>query len=130
MYLTDGIRTGRKINGWMITGLWGSVGLGIVGLVFVLVSGIYQWAKLKQMFVFRPVFAAFCAVLFLFVPVPFFLSQPFVAMGNQNAASVLLMLATVFLPVGISISAARFWKSRPQSPLQKMDAIALLFVFQ
>lgn len=130
MFLTDGLKTGRKINGWVIAGLWSSVSLGIIGLVFVFFSGIYQWIRLKKTFVCKPVFMAFCAVLFLFVPIPFFLTQPFVAMGNQNAASVLLMLATILLPIGVLVSVVRFLREKPDSVLQKIDFMALLLVFQ
>ncbi len=130
MFLTDGLKTGRKINGWLIVGLWSSVSLGVVGLVFVFFSGIYQWMRQKKAFVRKPIFAAFCAVLFLFVPVPFFLSQPFVSMGNQNAASVLLMLATIALPVGVLVSVVRFLREKPDSVLQKIDFWAFLLVLQ
>lgn len=128
--LTDGLKTVRKINSWLIAGLWVSFGLGILGLSGVFLSGIWQWIRLKASFVRKPIFAAFCAVLFLFAPVPFFLSQPFVAIGNQNVASVLLMAATIALPVGVLVSLVRCFVQKPDSLLQKIDLFTLLLALQ
>jgi CubicO group peptidase (beta-lactamase class C family) len=130
MFWTDGLRTGQKINGWIIAGLWVSVGLGMLGQCCVFLSGIYQWIRLKASFVRKLIFAAFCAIVFLFVPVPFFLSQPFIAIGNQNLASMLLMAATVVLPVGVLASLVRYFRQKPGSLLQKIDLVTLLLALQ
>lgn len=127
LYFSDGLKTDKKVNGFQILGAWVSVVLGIIGIIYILISGFYQLIKFKKVFPSLPIFWAFLGVLTLFLPIPFFLTQPFVEIANKSAASILLMLSTIIMPFGVLSSFLVGFKKYTKN---KLLTLALLFTLQ
>jgi len=70
------------------------------------------------------------ALLLLLVPVPFFLGQSFMALGDQTVASVLLALVTLLLPLGLVHTLLRVRAHYRQQVLARLYGLAALFLLQ
>jgi hypothetical protein len=128
--MTYGVKTFKKYNGAIILMLWISFVLGVLSMLYVLLSGIYGLLKSKKSYFQNPMIWVFLGVLCLLIPIPFFVNQPFVAIGDKNIASILLMLSTIILPVGTVFSGLYFWKNNAPKINKYVDIIALICVFQ
>ena len=130
VFITYGIKTFKKYNGFIILSLWISYLLGVLSILYVLLSGVYRIFKNKKAIFQNPMIWVFLGILSLLIPVPFFLNQPFVAIGDKSIASILLMLSTIILPLGTVFSGIHFWKNNTPKIYKSFDVIALIFVFQ
>ncbi len=128
--ISDGLTPFRKISGLSILAVWLSLGLGALGLVWLLLSGLVQWFLGGASFRYRPIVWATGAVLFLLVPVPFLATQPFTTWGDLTLGSGLLALATVLLPVGLVVSGVQSWRAGFGSILASLDGVAILLTLQ
>lgn len=130
MVIGDGLTPFRKVWGGAILGVWLSLGLGALGLVWLLVSGLVQWFQCGASFWHRPIVWATVAWLLLLVPVPFLATQAFTTWGDLTAGSGLLALATALLPVGLLVAGGQYWRAVFGSVRAKFDAIAILMTLQ
>jgi Beta-lactamase len=130
VFMTYGVKTFKKYNGAIILMLWISFILGVLSMLYVLLSGIYGLLKNKNSYFQNPMIWVFLGVLSLLIPIPFFLNQPFVAIGDKSIASILLMLSTIILPVGVIFSGIYFWKNNAPKTNKYVDIIALICVIQ
>jgi CubicO group peptidase (beta-lactamase class C family) len=129
-FFSDGFSTHKRINGYYLMAHWISFTLGGLGLVYLLISGIVQTIKFLKHIFSKPISGAFVGVLTLLIPIPFFLTQSFVALGDQNVASVLLFISTGILPVGLAISVIQFLKKGTPKRQDRMLLAAVLFSLQ
>ena len=130
VFMTHGIKTFKKYNGLTILLLWVSCLLGVLSMLYVLFSGVYRFFKNRNSAFQNPVIWVFLGVVSLLIPVPFFLNQPFVTIGDKNMASILLMLATIILPLGTVVSGIHFWKNNTPKTYKSFNVIALICIFQ
>jgi CubicO group peptidase (beta-lactamase class C family) len=130
IFMTYGTKTLKKYNGTIILMLWISFILGVLSMVYVLLSGVYKLFKYKKIIVQQPIIWASLGILSLLIPIPFFLTQSFVEIGDKSIASILLMLSTIVLPLGTIVSGVHFWKVTATQKLLKFDLIAVICVFQ
>jgi hypothetical protein len=128
--ISDGISSVKKTSGLALLGLWISFCLGCIGLLYLLMSGAIQLFKYKRHFINQPVRFSFLSIMLLFVPVPFFLLQSFVSIGDLTAASLLLALATFVLPFGLFASGWLYAKKGMPGLYKKADFLAVVFSFQ
>jgi len=128
--ISDGLSSLKKINGLALLSLWISFCLGLIGLAYLLVSGFVQLIKYKRHFIKKPVRYSFLAIILLFVPVPFFLLQSFVSIGDVTVASVLLAISTFLLPFGLALSGWLYIKNGMPKFYGKADFLAVVFSFQ
>lgn len=128
--MSDGFSSLRKINGVYLLGHWVSFCLGVFGLLYLLVSGAVQLVKYRRHFTVKPVRFSFVSLLLLFVPIPFFLLQSFVSIGDPTVASVMLAVFTCLLPFGLITSAWLYVKHRMPGPYNKTDFLAVVFSLQ
>jgi hypothetical protein len=96
----------------------------------LLISGVVQLVKFKTNIITKPVRFAFLSVILLFVPVPFFLLQSFVSIGDLTAASLLLAISTFLLPFGLAASGLLYIKNGMPKFYDKTDFLAVAFSLQ
>ena len=128
--ISDGLSSLRKINNLALLSLWISFCLGLAGLLYLLISGFVQLVKHKRHFIKKPVWFSFLAIVLLFVPIPFFLLQSFVSIGDVTVASILLAISTFLLPFGLAASAWLYIKNGMPKFYGKADFLAVVFSFQ
>jgi hypothetical protein len=103
-YLTTGIYTLQKINGWKIILVAASLFIGLIGIITVFVAGIYQMITLKLKFSERPGIWAFLGIVLFFISIILIASKNIVFIGDKNFGSILLYFSSVLLPVLVIIS--------------------------
>jgi CubicO group peptidase (beta-lactamase class C family) len=110
-YLTTGINTLQKINGWSIFMLLMSLGGGLLGLVIVFVSGVYQSITYKAQIFRRPIFWTFLWVLFFILSIILIVSKNIVFIGDKNLGSFSLYFTSILFPILVSISLLAYLKN-------------------
>jgi CubicO group peptidase (beta-lactamase class C family) len=103
-YLTTGIYTLQKVNGWKIFLVAISLFMGLLGLITVFVSGIYQLFTLKNKFLTSPIFGAFSGIVFFLTSIILIASKNIVFIGDKNTGSLLLYFSTILFPLLVTIS--------------------------
>jgi hypothetical protein len=112
--VSDGYTTFEKVPVTYLVAHWASIFLGLAGLAWIAISGGVSLLRYRLNFARRPVAPAFLATLLLLVPVPFFLAQSFMALGDPTLAGRLLAAATLLLPAGMLLTlllAGSKWKT-------------------
>ena len=102
--VSDGYTTFEKVPVTYLVAHWASIFLGLAGLTWIAISGGVSLLRYRLNFARRPVAPAFLATLLLLVPVPFFLAQSFMALGDPTLAGRLLAAATLLLPAGMLLT--------------------------
>ena len=128
--LSDGFKTYEKVADVYLYAHWLSVSLGLLGLAWLLLSGCISLLRHPSKFVKRPGTPAFVSILLLVVPVPFFLGQSFMALGDFTLASVLLAVVTLLLPIGMLLTLFRNKQSQSVSRVAMLQGVAAVFVLQ
>ena len=113
--ISDGFKTFEKVSTTYLVAHWASIFLGIVGLTWLFAAGFISLVRYRAKMLRRPEAPAFIALLLLFVPVPFFVTQSFMALGDLTLASALLAVATFLLPIGMFLTITRVTKTRIKS---------------
>jgi CubicO group peptidase (beta-lactamase class C family) len=91
---SDGTNTWQRISAWRYYAQAASFAAGIAGLLALLL--LVAWRFLRRDRAWTP--ATFACLLML-APLPLFALQPFVAIGDVTAASVMLFAASAALPL-------------------------------
>ena len=127
--ISDGLRTFEQISRWRIAPLWASLAAGLSGLVYLVLVGLVRMVRRR----FRPadpLFVPFLAVVALVLPVPFFLGQSFVQLGDLTPASALLAVVTAALPLAMLVGLGLSFRRRPVRVVAVLDGLAMLAVLQ
>lgn len=127
--LSDGLHSYERVSMLRMLVLWGSLALGILGLLYVLLVGLWRAAK-RRLSRRDHLFALLLSMLALLLPLPFFYFQSFLRLGDITVASVLMAVVTGALPLAIAFGLARCWRSRGTGTVEKLDWIGLLAAFQ
>jgi hypothetical protein len=128
--LSDGFQTFRKVPAIYLFAHWASVLLGLGGLIWFVVSGLISLTQSARTFLQNPMAPAFAAIILLLLPVPFFMTQPFMALGDFTIASGLLALVTTLLPIGMAFTFFRTIRRKERGILASTHAIMAFFVVQ
>ena len=126
--LADDDQTHARIGVAHIGLLWASLMAGLLGMVYVLVAG--TWRLLRR----RPWHAdalrlPWLSVVALAVPVPLFLRQSFLQIGDLTAASASLAVVTTLLPMAVLFGLVQ--ALRGARDIKAMgDGVALLAILQ
>lgn len=127
---SDGLHTYQRASMLRMLVLWASVALGVAGLLYVLLVGAWRAVR-RKLAHGGQLFAPLLSVLALLLPVPFFVFQSFLRLGDVTIASVLLAIVTGALPLAMAFGLARCWRGRSQAHgVEKFDWIALLASLQ
>jgi len=102
----------------------------LLGLTWLFVAGLIALLRHRAKMINRPVAPAFVALLLFFIPVPFFMNQSFMALGDLTPASLLLALATLLLPVGMLMTLLRVINLQGKPRVAVLHGLAAVFVLQ
>lgn len=128
--ISDGYRTYKQVNPAVIYGLWSSLGLGLSGMLwFLIAGGIAIKGQGKRGFI-TPQGIAMTGVLGLFLPIPLFFTQSFMALGDKTIASMLLAGATVFLPLTMLLAHGKIVRNKVHNRTDTLHGIAAIAVLQ
>ncbi len=128
--LSDGFQTFKKVPTAYLITHWTSLLMGLAGLVWILIAGTISLVRWRPGVFRRPVAPAFVAAVLLFAPLPFFLTQSFMALGDFTFASAMLATVTLLLPIGMFLTILRAWKAWRASRLNLIHGVAAALVLQ
>lgn len=128
--ISDGFKTFEKVSTVYLAAHWSSVLLGLCGLIWLLLAGMISVVRYRTNILQRTETPAFIAIMLLFVPLPFFMTQSFMAIGDFTLASVLLAAVTLLLPIGMVLTIMRACKRRKESPVNLIHGLGAIFVLQ
>ncbi|MFK7957798.1 MAG: serine hydrolase domain-containing protein [Lysobacterales bacterium] len=129
-FFSDGFQTFEKTSDGRHFAHWISLSAGLLGLVWIVLAGGVSVIFGRKKAARRVVVPAFAAAVLLFVPIPLFLTQSFMALGDVTAASTLLAVATFLLPLGMALTLVRAYKVSPVSLVNRLHLIAAAMVLQ
>ena len=128
--VSDGFQTYEKVAAIYLIAHWISVFLGLSGLAWLFFSGTVSLIRHRLKMFQRPEAPAFIAIILLFAPIPFFLNQSFMALGDPTLASRLLAAVTLLLPIGALLTALLAKKTWNVSRIDLLNGMAAAFVLQ
>ena len=128
--ISDGFRTYEKVSSSYLVAHWVSISLGVAGLLWILVAGSISLVRFRTKMMHRPEAPAFLASASLFVPIPFFLNQSFMALGDFTLASALLAVATLLLPFGMLATLVLAVRAQSESRESLLHGAAAFLVLQ
>lgn len=128
--LSDGFNTFRKVPTAYLAAHWSSVLLGMAGVIWLFMVGIVSLVRYRAGAFGRPEAPAWIALLLLFVPVPLFMTQSFMALGDLTFASGVLAAVTLLLPAGMVLTVLRIAKQASRSGMTLLHGLAAAFVLQ
>lgn len=127
--ISDGIQTFEQVSRWRIVPLWLSLAAGVSGLLYLVLAGVARTLR-RRLKPSDPLFAPFLAAVALLVPVPFFLGQSFLQLGDLTPASALLALATGVLPLAMIFGLWRRFDRGTKGWNAVLDTLATVAVLQ
>jgi len=127
--ISRGTQSYRQVSLRELAPLWLSLAGGVLGVLHVLIAGTAR-AITRRLRVAQPLFIPWLAVLALALPVPLFLRQSFLQLGDLTAASALLAAATAALPVALAFGLYRHLRQRPRGAWAWADLLAMLAIGQ
>lgn len=128
--VSDGFKTFEKVSSAYLAAHWLSVLLGLGGLAWLLLAGLIALLRYRSKMLQHPAAPAFVAILLLFVPIPFFMTQSFMALGDFTLASAVLASVTLLLPVGMIWTIMRSGKTWKSSWPGRIHGLTAIFVLQ
>lgn len=128
--ISDGFGTFEKVSIVYLVAHWSSILLGLGGLVWIFLAGVISILRHRSKILRQPVAPAFVATMLLFAPVPFFMTQSFMALGDITIASALLSVVTLLLPIGMILTILRVKNVQGESNVNLLHGLASVFVLQ
>ena len=126
---STGSQSYERISTVKLVSLWLSLVLGLLGLSYLFVAGLVR-LLMRRLRASQPVFLPFLSILALLLPVPLFLRQSFLQLGDLTLASGLLAAATAVLPVAMLAGLVFHIRRRPAGKAAFTDALAMAAVLQ
>ncbi|NNE34106.1 MAG: beta-lactamase family protein [Rhodothermales bacterium] len=127
---SDGFLTYEKVPTAYLAAHWASILLGLAGFAWILIAGGISLLRYRSRMLRRPVAPAFFTSVLLFVPIPFFVFQSFMALGDFTLASALLAIVTLLLPIGMLLTINLAKENWRESRIVLLHAIAAISVLQ
>lgn len=129
LFITDGVKTIKKVHGLKISGIAGSFILGILGLIYLLFSGCMNFIKHKLELENQPILGVFISIMILITSIIFIFNQPFMQMGDMTIGNVFLAAATLLIPLFSILSLILVIKTQKRY-LYTLSFWAIVFVVQ
>ena len=127
--LSDGLHSYEQVSLTKMVLLWMSLIAGLSGLAYIFVMGLGR-AVTASMGRESRLFYPFLSIIALFIPVPFFLQQSFLRLGDVTPASVLLAVVTGLLPLVMAIGLVVGVRRRAYGVMGVLDISAMVGVLQ
>lgn len=119
-FLSNGLQHHRKTSWAAMLALWASTALGLAGMLAVLGMGVWQLARRRPG---SPLALPLACVLALALPVPLFLNQSFLQLGDATPASWSLAVVTALLPAGVALG---LWRACGRTKTDRADIASAL----
>ncbi|MEM9314034.1 MAG: serine hydrolase domain-containing protein [Pseudomonadota bacterium] len=119
-FLSDGFQSYRRLSTVYLAAHWLSLALGLAGLVWILIAGSFLLLRWRSLAPRHACFPAYLALLSLLIPIPLFLRQSFLALGDPKIASDCLAGVSLAVPLGMVLSLRRFGQ---QPRLSRLDLL-------
>ena len=124
--ISDGLVTYEKVSLFYLGLMWLSLILGLVGIIIILIRGVYLLFQ-KQLFKHNQIVTLpFLSIIGLLIPFPFLLNQSFLNLGDFTFANVSLAIVTGFLPLAMIFGIGKIWKNKTLT----IDTAGTLFILQ
>ncbi len=127
--LSTGLQSYARISISKLALLWASLAAGVLGLAWLLLSGLARLLA-RRMRPLHPVFVPLLGILALLLPLPLFLRQSFLQLGDLTWASGLLAVVTATLPLAMLVGLVLQFRSRGHGVIARLDLLAMLAVVQ
>ncbi len=127
--MTTGMQSFERVSPAYLGLWWTSLVAGSAALLYLLFSGLGRLLA-GRLRVSHPVFVPLVAILSLGVPVPLFLGQSFIQLGDLTPASASLAVVTAALPMAMLIGVYAHLRSRHEGRMATLEFIAMLAVLQ
>jgi len=124
--ISNGLVTYQKTSILYIGVMWLSLILGLLGIIIIVIRGLYFFAKKKLLTGNQALFVPFVSVILLFIPIPFLLNQSFLNLGDLTFANVLLAIVTGIFPIAMIFGLIRSRRNKPSL----IDVLGVLFALQ
>ncbi len=128
--ISDGFRTYKKTSPAIVYGLRASLALAGAGLLWFLAWGIYALYRHGKGAFKRPEGMALMGILSLALPIPFYLTQSFMALGDMTAASISLCIVSIFLPLSALVAHTKVVQTKGRSKIENGHGFAAIATVQ
>jgi len=125
--LSTGLQSWEQASLPRLLALWASLAAGLLGAAWLLLAGAFDGVA-RRGAAARPGFIPFLGLVALAIPLPLFLRQSFLQLGDPTLASGSLAAVTVLLPVAMLAGLVRSVRQRPWSMRARVDVAAMLAV--
>jgi hypothetical protein len=125
--LSDGFQSYERVSLAKIFPMWMSLCAGVLGLAFILLAGFVRMLRRR---LDLAMVVPFIAVTALLLPLPLFLRQSFLQLGDATVASVSLAVVTAMLPLGMFAGLVLQLRNRTSGLMTAVDIAATLAVLQ
>jgi CubicO group peptidase (beta-lactamase class C family) len=127
--ITTGSQSFVKVSKSFLLFQWVSLVLGLFGIIWLLLMGIPRLLA-GRLRVSNPCFAAALGIMALLLPLPFYLTQSILQLGDLTVASGLVAVVTLLFPISMMWGLRQHWLQRPGGVMARLDMMAMLFVLQ
>ncbi|HEX5649346.1 MAG TPA: serine hydrolase domain-containing protein [Steroidobacteraceae bacterium] len=127
--ISDGLHSYERTSLARLVFGWTSTAVGLLGLGYVFIVGAVRTLR-RQRSRHDPLFIPFIGVLALALPIPLFLGQSFLQLGDRTAASLALATVTAVLPATLVIGMVRQAKALRGSVSGVIDLTMLAAALQ
>lgn len=127
--ISTGTQSYRRTSLSGLVLLWASLVFGLLGASWLLLSGVFA-LLMRRGTPNRTILIPFAGMVALLLPLPFFLGQSFLQLGDLTMASGLLAIVTALLPVTMLAGLFLNLRHRPWPLRTRIDVAAMLAVLQ
>jgi len=124
--ISDGFNTYERQSLVEVIWHWSVLSAGLAGLFYLFVSGLLLVIRVRREAFSHAIMPSFVGITTLFVPIPLFMMQSFMALGDATVASILLAIVSGLLPITISISLFKLVASKQSGWMQASQKVASL----
>ncbi|MDJ1473483.1 serine hydrolase domain-containing protein [Cytophagaceae bacterium DM2B3-1] len=129
-FITSGVVTLKKTDGWRILLVNISFIAGMLAMVYLFISGICQLIRSKRKVWQQAIIWHFLSQVWILISLGILITQPFISLGDPTTGSIGLAIGTVLLPLLTLVSILKYRKADLSKPLFKFDLFSLVVVFQ
>lgn len=126
---STGWQTFARVSALKLALLWASLAAGMLGFAYLLLAGLVRLLS-RRMTLQHPALLPLLGVVGLLLPLPLFLRQSFLQLGDVTAASVLLAIVTAALPLAMAAGLVLQSRRRHWGTSAVLDTVAMLAVLQ
>jgi CubicO group peptidase (beta-lactamase class C family) len=128
--LETGVRSYEQFSATALALLWASLASGLLGLGYLAIAGALRLVR-RRLSLSHALALPFAGIVALAIPIPLFMTQSFLALGDPTPATVSLAIATAFLPVASVVGLWRLARRRETGAESRAaEALAMAAVLQ